>query len=197
MSRLIVITDDAIRLDEVGCWLELLAAGVEKLHIRKPKASKEELECLVKEVPQEWRKKLVIHYQPELAEKYELGGLHVSFKDYTQYKNCAVPVSCSVHNWEEAREVIDSCVYCFISPVFDSISKTDYTANEELKQVPVDLSNKKIYALGGINSDNAGQALRNGYYGVVALGYVWNYRESAAERVKELLLAVNKENVLR
>jgi thiamine-phosphate pyrophosphorylase len=205
MSKLIVITDDVLRRDEVACWMEVLEAGVERLHVRKPKASREELEGLLNEVPLDWRKKLVIHYQAELAEQFELGGLHVSYPDYMDKFNrkgaktlrtLNMPVSCSVHNWEEAKDIIDRCAYCFISPVFDSISKSGYPANGELKQVPAELRGEKIYALGGIDMNNAGEAINNGYYGVVALGYIWQGDEKRDKKVKEILKSINKEKAL-
>ena len=196
MNKLIVITDDVIRQDEVACWMEVLAAGVEKLHIRKPKTSREDLRNLLNEVPLDWRKKLVIHYQAELAEEFELDGLHVSFKDFSKYSTSKIPVSCSVHKWEEAREVIDDCAYCFISPVFDCISKRGYFANDELIHVPKELAGKKIYALGGVNAHNAAKALNNGYYGIATLGYIWGDEEKANKKVKELLQSVSKEKTL-
>ncbi len=191
-----MITDDVVRQDEVARWMEVLAAVTHKLHIRKPKASREELRNLLKEVPVEWRKKLVIHYQPQLAEEFDLGGLHVSYKDFDKYSGFKIPVSCSVHNWDEARKMIDTCAYCFISPVFDSISKRGYHANDELMQVPAELRGKKIYALGGIDTENAPLALRNGYYGLVALGYVWNENGNESEKVKALLESISKERVI-
>ncbi len=208
MSELIVITDDVMRRDEVARWMEVLEAGVERLHVRKPKASREELEELLNEVPLDWRKKIVIHYQPELAEKFELGGLHVSYKDFNPpngeagrkgaktLRTLNIPVSCSVHSWGEAKDIIDSCAYCFISPVFDSISKSGYLASSELKQVPAELRGEKIYALGGIDPANAGEAIHNGYYGVVALGYIWQEDERRGKKVKEILKSINKEKTL-
>ena len=60
-----------------------------------------------------------------------------------------------------------------MSPVFDSISKSDY------KRVEFDFTKRqnketKLIGLGGIQSENVDQAIRMGFEGVALLGAIWN-----------------------
>lgn len=46
---------------EVDCMEALLGAGVERLHLRKPEATPEELEELLQELAPRWGDRLVLH----------------------------------------------------------------------------------------------------------------------------------------
>jgi thiamine-phosphate pyrophosphorylase len=176
---LIVITDYIYRPNEALIWQQLLHAGADCIHIRKPGMEEDTLRMLINAVDKEYRSKLVLHYNYALAQEMELGGCHLSYVDFKQAINNAsqgsklLPLSVSVHNWDECRDIINHAAYCFISPVFDSISKSSYYANVTLSVVPTDLSGEKIIALGGVNAGNAPKAMQNGFYGVAALGYIW------------------------
>lgn len=190
-ERLIIITAEDIMKDEPALWRELLEMPIYRLHIRKPKASKEELSALIEAVPVALRKKLVLHHHADIATKFELGGVHVSYGEYGG--NINIPVSCSVHTWQEAQQVTNKYSYYFMSPVFNSISKKGYNQNTGLQYMPSGLQNQKVYALGGITPGNIGMTLSYGYCGVVALGYVWDEPEHIMEKVKELLNATVRQ----
>jgi len=190
-NKLIVITADYILPDEVALWINVLNAGVYKLHIRKPNASRQIISPMVAQIPVELRKNVVMHHHTDIADRFGLGGVHLRFRESSSGNNRAV--SCSVHSWEDARTIKNDYDYYFMSPVFDSISKSGYKKNDNLTEVPADLPNKKVYALGGVTASNAGLALQYGYYGVAALGYVWEEPNQAVGRVKELLRAMTKQ----
>lgn len=68
--------------------------------------------------------------------------------------------------------------YVFLSPIFDSISKSNYTSAfdmEVLKQASAHgIIDKRVMALGGITTENMAVAKELGFGGVVVLGDLWN-----------------------
>ena len=66
----------------------------------------------------------------------------------------------------------------FLSPIFDSISKSNYTSAfdmEVLKQASAHgIIDKRVMALGGITTENMAVAKDFGFGGVVVLGDLWN-----------------------
>ncbi len=174
----IVITLPKIGLSEPKVWIELFEAGLERLHVRKPKTGAEEIRYLIKKLPQEYYSKLVIHHHPELVKEYGLGGLHLSYEDFFRFDpgslSAETSLSVSVHSWNEARKIGSKADYQFISPVFDSVSKSGYPANRALRHVPEDLKGLKMYALGGVAIDNYLSLKGMGYVGGVLLGELWD-----------------------
>lgn len=196
-DKLIVITQENTLKNEADLWVQLLKMGVGKIHVRKPGMKTDELLKLVNTVPLEYRKQLIIHQNPQVTLDAGAGGLHLPFRHIIDGK-ISMPVhyslSASTHNWQEAEKAMKLCSYCFISPVFNSISKTGYNANPELASVPVHLKGARIYALGGIHGGNIQSVLSMGYYGAAVLGAIWNNSSNLLDITKELLdVITNKE----
>ncbi len=83
-------------------------------------------------------------------------------------------ISASFHSYDELLQHNHNFDYCFLSPVFDSISKTNYKS-----QISYDfkISNeiqKPTYALGGIHKKNIEEVFDRRFYGAAVLGAVWN-----------------------
>src|SRR5690349_12284558 len=114
---------------EAECLEDLLEGGVERLHLRKPEMSLLELERLVSRLAPRWASRLVLHYQPQLALRYGIPQVHGPVK---MGEGTGLRVSTSVHSWAEFAALPEDLEYAFISPLFDSISKRGYLANEGL-----------------------------------------------------------------
>lgn len=197
-DTLIAITQDKPLAGEAALWVQLLELGVHKIHVRKPGWSTEQLVALVQDVPEAYRKRLVIHRDIVAAIETDVGGLHLPWQHLIKgriYLPSDLTLSASVHSWKEAQMAFKLCGYCFISPVYNSISKDGYMANPELMEVPHQLRQKRIYALGGMHPDYCAEALDNGYYGVAALGYLWQDPEQVLNRAKKLLEALCEESL--
>jgi thiamine-phosphate pyrophosphorylase len=185
LDKIIIITHPGRISEEVSICKKLLAAGLGSLHVRKPKWSDARLIEWIGEFSKEELKKMVIHHNYDLFEKFTLGGFHISYSP-------AVPdvkqgtLSCSVHNWKEAEDALTKCDYVFISPLFDSISKDGYKKNPELTIIPSDLRGKKIIALGGIDDNTIEEVFDIGYYGAAVLGYIWNNPDNAVKNYEKL-----------
>lgn len=135
--------------NEVALINELMTSGKYDLfHLRKPSWSSDQVIKLLNELNDEVRSKTV---------------LHQNFKG-------------SCHSFEEVEKLREEKVYCFLSPVFDSISKPGYKANfdkEELRGFLKKERNIKVIGLGGVTEENYSELLELGFDGGAFLGSVW------------------------
>ncbi len=135
--------------NEVALINELMTSGEWDLfHLRKPDCSSNELLELWNKLDDDVRKKTV---------------LHQNFKG-------------SCHSFEEVEALDGQLPYCFLSPVFDSISKQGYQANFDKKELQEFLKKKrtiKVIGLGGVTSENYAELLNLGFDGGAFLGSVW------------------------
>jgi len=87
----------------------------------------------------------------------------------------------SAHSFEELENISESVDICFLSPVFDSISKFGYKtkfSKDELRKGIANWKNfhnsQKLFALGGIEAENIAEAVELGFDGAAVLGAVWH-----------------------
>ncbi|ELR68166.1 Thiamin-phosphate pyrophosphorylase [Fulvivirga imtechensis AK7] len=198
MSAVIAITQNNALLNEAELCIQLLELGLYKMHIRKPEWSTKQLIALISEIPEQYRKRLVIHRDPDAAIATGAGGLHLPYRELITGRlslPSELSLSASVHSWEEAQTAMKLCSYCFVSPVYDSISKKGYVANEHLSHVPPALRQKQIYALGGIHAGNCLEAIAKGYAGVAVLGYIWDIPGEEISRASQLIRVMSSEKM--
>lgn len=190
--KLIVITRPDFFTGEVDLVNNLFDDGLERLHLRKPKATKEELAKWIEGIAPPFRQSIVLHDCHELAAEYLLGGIHLNSRNPKplQY-NKAMSVSRSCHSIAEVKEYMDKVDYMFLSPIFDSISKEGYGATftrNELEEARVEgLLGEKVYALGGVSVDKIPVVKEMGFCGAAILGDIW-LSQNPRERFKEFTL---------
>jgi thiamine monophosphate synthase len=185
---LAVITLPLFFPGEAECLEGLLAAGLEKLHLRKPGAGEEEIEGLLKQIAPRWRSRLVLHGGGKLwglAVRYGIPQVHCPLNELATGMEFAI--STSLHSWEEMKEIEGAGLgYVLMSPLFDSISKAGYPANPLLLQRPAGPYPCKVIGLGGIDKDTIGGLVRGGWDGAAVLGWIWEEPGAAVERYKQL-----------
>lgn len=148
----------------------LLAEGAHRVHIRKPGASEADIRALLSAIPAELRSRISLHDCHSLAAEYGIGGVHLNSRNPEPPKDFEGLISRSCHSPEELNGT--RADYCFLSPVFDSISKPGYKAafsREEL--MTTDLS--RVYALGGVSGARFRELRELGFGGAAMLGAVW------------------------
>ncbi len=144
--------------------------GFDRVHIRKPDASAQDVMHLIKGIPQSLYPKISIHYHFEIAQQLGLGGVHLNSK------NCVAPqgwnglISQSLHSLEEVASFRYD--YAFLSPIYPSISKPGYKGNFDFSQLRRCV-NKKIFALGGVTPEKFNEIETLGFGGAAMLGAVW------------------------
>lgn len=180
--KTIIITAPFSIKDEAVICNTLFAHGLELLHLRKPDADESVYENFIRQIAPSYRNRIVLHGHYNLAYKYQLHGIHLhagTKQEYSDYVGLSISISC--HSIEEIRQLPFEPAYCFLSPVFDSISKKGYLSAfpglPDLSQVTV-----PVVALGGITPDKIDLCRRAGFSGVAALGYIWEKAEEALSR---------------
>lgn len=155
-----------------------LLQHVDFIHIRKPGASKEDVESLIRSIPREYHSRLVLHDHHCLALKYKLHGVHLNSRNPLPPEGWTGSVSRSCHSLEEVCEWKERCAYVSLSPIFDSISKEGYHSAFSLEQLKEAHSNGiidgKVMALGGVTFSKVDELLNIGFGGVMILGDAWD-----------------------
>lgn len=176
MLRLIAISWPTFFDGEAETINALFESGLSLLHVRKPDARQDEVERLIRRINPEFHDRIAMHYFPELAEKYELGGYHISAGRPGAPEDWDGRVSVSCHSLDEAREHLRDADYVFLSPIFDSISKSGYQSNftpEQLASAELAGYGKKVFALGGVTPERMHEVQDYGFGGVAVLGGLW------------------------
>ena len=174
--KLIIITTEHFFEGEAFALNALFMRGMETLHLRKPASTKTELKKLIRQIDKQFHKRIVLHDHFSLMNTFHLKGVHLNRRHPERPAQVMHSVSRSCHSVREL-ENIAGFDYVFLSPVFDSISKTGYTQaftpEDLLNAKSAGLIHRRIVALGGIDSDNIPVAGIYGFGGVAVLGALW------------------------
>lgn len=194
MMRLIVLTDAAFTPGEEEVIRRLMDAGIERIHLRKPAASEAEMRRLVESLPAACYPRLSLHDHLPLAAEYGLGGVHLNGRNPEAPAGFRGLVSRSCHSFEELAESAPATDYRFLSPIFDSISKSGYRAafsEEALRDAAArGIIDGGTFALGGVDPARLPQLRAWGFGGAVMLGCIW--RDTSREGLRRTLNEIQR-----
>ena len=197
MMRILVITGEAFRPSEAEEIRLLLDEGAERIHLRKPQAAEESMRRLIESLPQRLYPRLTLHDHLPLAVEYGLGGVHLNSRSRRVPDGFRGVVSCSCHTLEELA-LHPEADYCFLSPIFDSISKSGYRAAFTLQQLrraaTEGLLTRRVVALGGIRPEHLPELHACGFGGVALLGFIW--RDATPAALRERMKKIDEFNTL-
>ena len=175
MMRIIVITDTSFAASEAESIRILLSEGVDRVHLRKPQSAEADMRRLIEALPPELYPRLTLQDHLHLEIPAGFGGL----------------ISRSCHSFGEiASHPTED--YLFLSPIFDSISKTGYRAgyapDELRKAFAQGIINPRVAALGGIRPEHLPALQEYGFGGAAFLGYIWQGAtpEELVRRMREI-----------
>ena len=155
----------------------LFESGLITLHLRKPDAKETDINRLIHRINPEYHDRLTMHYYPQIAEQFELGGYHISQGRADAPEDWCGRLSASRHTLTEVEQTAAEMDYVFLSPIFDSISKHGYSAafsKERLREAKEqNIINHKVIALGGISPSMMPQVAEMGFGGAAILGGLW------------------------
>lgn len=185
---MIVITNPIPIANEINTIHSLFENGLELLHIRKPNFSDSEMKQFISEIKLEERRRLVLHSHHHLAAIFGINKIHFSESKrktmqllpgkspFEKYKTNDFHLSTSVHSIEDFNDLNCAFEYAFLSPVFPSISKENYSSKTNLLEAIKNRTNfrTKLIALGGIEPKNTEQTLKKGFDNIASLGSIWN-----------------------
>lgn len=172
--RRIVITLPYFFEGESKAIATMLHNGAERVHIRKPGASPEQVRVLLEQLPAALLPRITLHDCFGLAGEFPVGGLHLNSRNPMAPEGFHGLISRSCHSLAELDGNYD---YAFLSPVFDSISKEGYTSKfspTELREAcRQGIINEKVFALGGVGPQNFSIIESLGFGGAAMLGAAW------------------------
>jgi thiamine-phosphate pyrophosphorylase len=190
---LIVISNPIPVEQEYKIINALFDEGLGIFHLRKPDTSRKELNQLLINIDKWHHSKIALHQHHELAEFFGTNRLHYPEKDRITYEHSlrnsdmsAFTLSTSIHQAASYISLPLAIDYCFLSPVFNSISKPEYpsllTPNFRL---PLKTKTKLI-ALGGISSATIPDIKKFDFDGIAVLGSIWRAPEMAVVNFKKM-----------
>ncbi|MGZ4060107.1 MAG: thiamine phosphate synthase [Bacteroidia bacterium] len=167
--KLIVISYPTNLSNELEILCSLFEAGLECFHVYKPSFSEEEIQNYIHEIPSKYHNKIVLH------------------SDYLKF-----------HSLKEIENCKEKYEYAFLSPIFDSISKTGYKSGFKRKEIKEFLKNNntKIIALGGIDENTIQEAINLGFDGAAVLGAIWMSKDPL-EKFINLQNSLKKINAIK
>ncbi|MGM9761783.1 MAG: thiamine phosphate synthase [Candidatus Cryptobacteroides sp.] len=183
--KLAVITTPTFFGGEEELVRRLFDSGLERLHLRKPGATREELARFLDSLRASDRARIVLHDHFRLCLRYGCAGVHLNSRNPSLPAELeGVSVSRSCHSLEELGTWKESCNYLFLSPIYDSISKEGYGSafpREELEKARESgLLDSRVYALGGVSLEHIDELRGLGFGGVAVLGALWQSSDPVA-----------------
>lgn len=172
--KLIAITTPDFRQGEDLAICRLIDNGWQRVHIRKPDATRDQLAELIKKIPEKYYDALTLHDHFDLAIKFGLGGIHLNRRNPLPPLNWKGLISRSCHTIEETI-LYSRLDYLTLSPIFDSISKPGYKSKFSRVQLK-NINLKKIYVLGGVTFSHLNQLEDIGFKGAAILSEAWKTR---------------------
>lgn len=185
--KLVVITSSKRDDDEVIAIIKMMEAGLETVHVRKPRFTTKELSDYIKSIPEHFHNRLIIHSHHNLARKFDLKGIHYTgvhlkkpFKIWWNNKLLGLKSNKLIHTMSYRRvsdvykkEKIETD-YCFLGTLFHNITGGLYSGfYEETVMAVNQKSGRKIIARGGVNEKSVESAYKLGFYGIALYGYLW------------------------
>ena len=192
---LIVISNPTPVNDETTIINALFDEGLEVLHVRKPRASVNELRVLIQKIHSKYHHQLALHQHHKVAVDFGINRLH-----FTEVKRHAMKeevlmklkdnhtiLSTSIHQIESHKTLSASFDYTFFGPVFNSISKQGYNSilSEDFV-LPSELNHPKTIAIGGIYASNIQQVKRMQFNGAAVLGTIWQQLNESIQQFKTI-----------
>lgn len=206
--KLVVITSGRHNEDELVTIIKMLEAGLDTLHVRKPKFSTKELSDYIKSIPEHFHNRLIIHSHFKLAVKYKVKGIHFTSSHFKRkYKlwwilkwlNFKRPDLIKTMSYRRISDVYIKekyeTDYCFLGTMFHNITGTLYSGfHQEAVEAVVNKSGKKIIVRGGINEKSIEKAYDMGLYGVALYGYLWKSNDPLTKYI-QLLKFCKEKNI--
>jgi thiamine-phosphate pyrophosphorylase len=185
--KLILVSSSSRSKEEPEIVTQLFENGLEIFHLRKHEISTRYIEEYIQQIPRKYWNQIVLHNRYQLCIKYKLKGIHLTknkrnekFKNkfrlwYYKWKHPSITISTSFHNLANLFEDEGEYEYVFLSPIFDSISKSGFQSafsSHNLKMA-LNKSKYKIMAFGGVDITKLEIIKTMNFSGFVLSGAIW------------------------
>lgn len=178
---LYVISNPGPVANEASLINQLFDEGLAVFHLRKPHDSFKDVIQLLQDINPSYYPKIALHQHHSASPYFAITRLHYTEamrkkvdQESLSRRKAKYILSTSVHSLADYQSLPEYFDYAFLGPVFNSISKPGYMAqNFEVNQLNKK-KDTKLIALGGIDEFNFHHTYGMGYDGIALLGAVWN-----------------------
>lgn len=201
--KLILISPEAEKRDEVKVLTRLFNHGLEVFHLRRPLWSMVQTRDYLQSVPSTFHDKITLHSHFALAGEFKIRGIHLNENNkklISQFDSYRI-ISASFHSPEDIEENNYPYQYIFLSPIFNSISKPGHNSGFDLRILAEKMEALKhkrqtlpmIIALGGVSAENMHKVKMANFSGAAVSGAVWESGnpEKAFLDIQSKVLAFN------
>lgn len=187
--RLTVISPEAEDARERRVLEGMVAAGLERYHLRKPTWTTARLEAWLAVLAPAVRRRIVLHQGHALVPRLGLGGRH--WRDDggapARPDRAAGVATRSCHDLADLRGALGHYDAVLFGPVFPSLSKPGHGGGRGEEEIEAGLERARrllaardaaarctaVVALGGITASRIERCRAAGFDGVAVLGAVW------------------------
>lgn len=167
----------------------LLSAGWDRVHLRHPGATAREMSEIIGRIDPRLHGRIVLHGHFSLTDQYNVGGLHLNSRCPSKPVGYNGSLSRSCHSVDEVLAADPIYSYVTLSPVFDSISKSDYkssfTSDQLLRLID---SPVRVVALGGVSTETLPRLETFPFAGFAVLGALpWDGDEQFITKAKQFI----------
>lgn len=185
--KVIVVSPFKTTENEISVVCKLFENGLQTFHLRKPKMKLGEMMNYIKQIPEKYHNRIVLHSNHKLALTFNLAGIHYTSKVNVNHwktrlqrrrlikRNPYLTISTSFHKTLSLEVHNNLFDYVFLSPIFDSITKKDYQSafNEFVLQKALSQTKYNVIALGGVDQSKIEEIKTLNFSGAALLGSIW------------------------
>ena len=195
--KLILLTCPEFFVEEDKILTTLFEEGLDILHLRKPNSEPIYCERLLSLMPEQYRKRIVVHDHFYLRDEFGLMGIHLNKRNPQAPASYRGPVTRTCYDLPSVVEQKPLCEYVLLRNIFDSISesenKASFTPDELLNAARRGIIDKSVIAEGGVSLAGIEQVREWGFGGVAIRGDLWNRFDVHSGRdYKELIAHFRK-----
>ena len=189
--RLVVITPTRDVPDEPILVTKMFEAGLNTLHLRKPKYSTRQMSEYIRQIPAHFQNRIVVHSHHHLALKFKLKGIHLTRAHLSgKWKYFLVRVRLKMRfaritktrSYTRLQQVYQreeqQFDYCFLGTIFNNMTGELYSGfYEDAVMAANRNSNKALVARGGTTLRSVARAHQYGFAGIAFNSFIWNSEE--------------------
>lgn len=194
--KLVLLSPSKTAEDEPELVTSFFEQGLEYYHLRKPDFRTARMSNYIHQIPKKYWPRIIIHSNYFLALKHNLGGIHIGKREkkksmlltrvkmfYYKLRKKNLMITTSFSNLSSLFDDEHPYDYVFLSPIFDSISKSGYQSGfvHHNLEIALNKTSHKVYALGGVNIDNMKSIYEMGFDGMVLSGVIWQSENKLQE----------------
>ena len=195
--KLILLTCSEFFVEEDKILTTLFEEGLDILHFRKPKSEPVYCERLLSLLPEQYRRRIVVHDHFYLRDEFGLLGIHLNKRHPEAPASYDGPITRTCYDLPSVVEHKAKCEYVLLRNIFDSISESENKASftpDELRQAARQgIIDHSVIAEGGVCLENIERVREWGFGGVAIRGDLWNHFNVHSGRdYKELIAHFRK-----